>query len=62
MWHVWETGEWCTGFWWGDLKKRGHLEEVGIDGRVILKWVFKRRLGSWTRLIQFKIGTGGVLL
>jgi len=62
MWYVWEIGEGRTGFWWGDLRQRGHLEVVGVDGRVMLKWGFKRRFRSWTRLIQFKIRTGGVLL
>jgi len=30
-----------TGFWWGDLRERHHLEYVGVDGTIILKWVFK---------------------
>jgi len=25
----------------GDLRERGHLENKGIDGRVILKYIFK---------------------
>ena len=29
------------GFTWGDLRERGHLEDLGIDGR-ILKWIFKK--------------------
>jgi hypothetical protein len=41
MLHVWKTGEVHAGFWWGDLRERGHLEEVGVDGRIILKWIFK---------------------
>ena len=39
MWHVWETGEVHTGFWWGDLREQGHLEDLDVDGRVISKWI-----------------------
>ena len=35
------TGEVHTGFWWGDLKKRGHEEDTGVDGMTLLKWIFK---------------------
>jgi hypothetical protein len=30
-----------TGFWWGELRERDHLKDVGVDGRIILKWVLK---------------------
>jgi len=29
------------GFWLGDLSKRDHLEDPGIDGRIILRWIFR---------------------
>jgi hypothetical protein len=37
MWHIGETG-----FWWeGD-----HLEDLGMGGRIILKWFFKQSDGG----------------
>jgi hypothetical protein len=60
-----ETGEVDTGFWCGDLRERDHLEDVGIDGRMIFKRIFKKwdgGGGAWTGLIWLRIGTGGGLL
>jgi len=39
MWHVCERGEVHTG--WGKVRERDNFENVGIDGRIILKWIFK---------------------
>ena len=30
-----------TGVWWGNLRERDHLEDPGIDRRIILRWIFK---------------------
>jgi len=36
MWQLWETGEVLAEFWWGDLRKKDKVEDLGIYGRVIL--------------------------
>jgi hypothetical protein len=30
-------GEACTEFWWGNPRERNHLENPGLDKRIILK-------------------------
>ena len=45
MWYVWGTGEVHTGYWWGKLRGRDYLEDIGIN-RIILKWMFKKRNGE----------------
>ena len=45
---------------WGNMKERDNLEDAGIDGRVILRWIFtKWDVGAWTGLIWIRTGTGG---
>ena len=54
MGHVarWMTGVVLKGFWCGDLRERGHLEELGEDGMITLKWNFKTwHREEWTDFI-----------
>ena len=30
-----------TQFWWGNLRERDHLENIGIDESIVLKRIFK---------------------
>ena len=47
-----------TGFWWGKLKERVHLEDPGVDERIILRWIFRKwDVVVWTGLIWLRIGT-----
>jgi len=60
MWRVWGRLEVSTGCWWGSLRGRGHWGDQDVDGRVILRWIFRKLDGvvgtgwSWLR-----IGTNG---
>jgi hypothetical protein len=62
MWHVWET-EMHIEFWFGNRRVRDHLKDIGVDGRIIFEWIFKKWDGeAWTGLIWLRIETGGGLL
>ena len=43
-----------TGFWWGNLRKRDHLENPGEDGRIILRCIFRKwdEVMDWTGVAQ----------
>ena len=58
--HVARMGEGYTVFGWGNLRERDHWGDPDVDGRTILRWIFRNWKGvvgtgwSWLR-----IGTGG---
>ena len=53
-------GEAYTGFWWGNLRERDHLGDRGVDGRIILRCIFRKwDVGVWTGSSWLRTGTGG---
>jgi hypothetical protein len=30
------------GFWWGNVRERDHLADLGVDGKIILRWIFMK--------------------
>jgi hypothetical protein len=35
-------GEGFTGFWWGNLRDRDQWGDPDVDGKIILKWNFRK--------------------
>jgi len=56
----WGRIEVYTGCWWGSLRERGHWGDQDLDGRIILRWIFRKLEGvvgtGWSR---FRIETDG---
>ena len=49
-----------TEFWWVNLREGANWKDPGVDGRIILRWIFRKwDVGVWTGLIWLKIGIIG---
>jgi len=35
-------GEAHSGFWWGNLRERNHFEDPDVEGKIILRWIFRK--------------------
>ena len=45
----------CTGFGWGNLREGDHWGDQDVDGRIILRWIFRKWeevVGDWMELAQ----------
>jgi len=40
-------GEVHVRFWWGNLRERDYLEALGVDGRIILRWISRKWDVAW---------------
>ena len=55
-------GEWRGVYrlWWGNLRERDRLRDPGVDGRIILRLIFREYdVGIWTGWSWLRIVTGG---
>ena len=59
--HIQDTNVACTGdkkghtgFWWGNLREKDHLEDLDIDRRIILKCIFKKWNGGGINWIDWR--------
>ena len=46
--------------WWGNLRERDNLGDPGLDGRIILRWIFRQwDVRAWTGSSWLRISIGG---
>ena len=50
-------------FWCGNLRVRRHLEDLCVDGRIMLKVIVKQSVGrDWSGSVWLRIGTGDAVM
>jgi hypothetical protein len=50
----------CAGFRWETLSERDHRGDPGVDGRIILRRIFRKwDVRVWTGISLLSIQTGG---
>ena len=54
MWPVWGRGEVCKGFGWGSLRERDNWGDPDVDGRMILRGIFRK----WEGVMGNGVGSG----
>jgi hypothetical protein len=45
-----------TEVWWENVRQTDHLEDLDVDEKIILKWIFKKSKGAWNGLIWLRLG------
>ena len=42
MWRIWGRTQVYTGFWWANVREKNHWRDPDIDGKIILRWIFRK--------------------
>jgi hypothetical protein len=37
--YVQRTVDVHTGLWWGNMRDKDHVEDIAVDGMIILRWI-----------------------
>jgi len=57
---TYEERKGITGFCWGNVRERIYLEGTGVDGKIILRWIFRNwYVGLWSGSSRLRIGKVG---